>query len=152
VNCRRRAALALIEVLIVVVIMAILAAAVIPRMSTSTTDAKESLLRDHLRTMRMAIELYKTQHGGTPPPSKDHLTKATDAAGNLSPTGLVDATHPLGPYLPAIPQQPFSGSTNVRLISPIMTNPTAGPAPGLGWIYQSATGKLWVDHAGYVSW
>jgi prepilin-type N-terminal cleavage/methylation domain-containing protein len=146
------AGFALIEVLIVVVIMAILAAAVIPRMSTSQTDANEALIRDHLRTIRMAIELYKAQHGGAPPPTKNHLTTATDTAGNLSPTGPPDGTHPLGPYIKAYPQQPFSGSSNIRLISHAMVNPTLAPPPGLGWAYQATTGRFWVDHSTYASW
>jgi general secretion pathway protein G len=149
----------LIEVLIVVVIMAILAATIIPQMSSSTTDAKEALIRDHLRSLRTQLDVYKTQHLGQGPVGADGivnlaaLTKATDVSGNVSPTGLVDATYTLGPYLQGgIPVQPFSGNNSVRLEFGTTGLPVAIPAPGNGWIYRLATGEIFVDHASYVSW
>ncbi|MGD9723035.1 MAG: type II secretion system protein [Pirellulales bacterium] len=151
-KCARRAAFTLIEVLIVVVIMAILAGAIIPHMSDTNKDAKEALLRDHLRTMRAQIELYKVHHFGTPPGNaRTQLTGATDAYGNISPTGLADANYPYGPYLKDVPAQPFSGSTNMRLVTGTNT-PTPVNSPGVGWIYQATTGRLWVDHSGYFSY
>ncbi len=150
----RRSAFTLIEVMIVVVIMAILAGTIIPRMSNTTDDAKEALLRHHLRTFRMQIEVYKVQHNGKLPTGfsqLNQLTKATNAAGVVGPTNQPTATHPLGPYLPRIPDQPFSGSNHVQLITGAAT-PSFTAAPGNGWIYQFGTGKLWVDHADYSDW
>jgi hypothetical protein len=79
----------------------------------------------------------------------DQLTNATDAAGNVSPTGLADATYPLGPYLSKIPEQPFSEASNIGIVN---LSPTFTAAPGAGWLYQSGTGRFWVDHADYSSW
>ncbi len=137
--------------MIVVVIMSILAAVVIPRMSTSSTDAKESLLRHHLRTVRIQIEVYKAHHFGKPPGNaRSQLTSATDVNGNLSPTGLPDAAYPYGPYLKTFPAQPFSGLNSQRLSANLTPTPIA--APGLGWIYHGASGKFWVDHQQYFNW
>ncbi len=155
---KRPAGFTLIEVLIVVVIMAILAATIIPQMSSSTSDAKEAILRDHLRSLRTQLEVYKTQHLGNVPAgfgalNFQALTKATDVAGNLSPTGLVDANHPLGPYLQGgVPVQPFSGSTVVTLDFLGTNPPFTSPAPGGGWIYRAGTGEVFVDHPNYVNW
>src|SRR5262249_19992195 len=117
---RRHAAFTLIEVLIVVVIMAILAATIIPQFSTSTNDSRESTMKFNVQTVRSQIELYKNQHLGAYPAGTNNLeqlTKATDAQGTVSTTGLVDATHTLGPYLQggALPAQPFSGLTTVKV-------------------------------------
>jgi type II secretion system protein G len=144
----------LIEVLIVVVVMAILAAVVLPRFSDSANDAKKALLRQHLHTVRSQIELYKLQHNGAVPSafgSLQQLTKATNAAGGVSPTGEVTATYTLGPYLKKLPQQPFSGLATVTTVG-ATTNPTFTAAPGAGWIYQAGTGKFWVNHQDYQTW
>ena len=151
-NVRRTSAFTLVEVLIVVVIVAILAATIIPRLTDSSTDAKEALLRDHLRTLRSQIAVYKMHHKGIPPwgtNDMEQLTKATDADGNVSDTGLVDSTHPYGPYLKEMPVQPFSGSSTVSITT---VPPTFTPAPGGGWIYWIGKGKLYVDHQDYSSW
>jgi general secretion pathway protein G len=157
VSRARRGGFTLIEVLIVVVIMAVLAATIIPQFSTSTKDARESNLRFNLQTLRTQIELYKVQHNGTLPDGTQNLkqlTAASDSTGALSTSGQVDATHPFGPYVQgAIPSQPFSGSTTVRLDTGMAgTTPTATAAPGGGWIYRASTGEIWIDHPTYVTW
>ena len=152
-----RGGFTLIEVLIVVVIMAVLAATIIPQFSTSTKDARESNLKFNLQSLRTQIELYKVQHLGALPDGTLNLkqiTAATDATGALSTSGLVDGTHPFGPYiLGAVPQQPFSASNTVRLDTGMAgTTPTATASPGGGWIYRASTGEIWIDHPTYVTW
>jgi prepilin-type N-terminal cleavage/methylation domain-containing protein len=152
----RRGAFTLIEVLIVVVIMAVLAATIIPQFSTSAKDARESNLKFNLQSLRTQVELYKLQHGGSYPTGANNLeqlTKATDAAGAVSLTGLPDATHPLGPYVSGgLPAQPFSGLKTVTLDTGTAgTTPTATAAPGGGWIYRASTGEIWIDHPDYVN-
>ena len=79
------------------------------------------------------------------------LFSATDVAGNVSPTGQVDSTHPYGPYLRgSLPIQPFSGFNMLRNAPITLLTPM--PAPGAGWMYQASTGRFWVDHADYFSW
>jgi prepilin-type N-terminal cleavage/methylation domain-containing protein len=154
----RRNALTLIEVVIVVVIIAVLAATIIPQFSTSTKDARESNLKYNLQSLRTQLELYKVQHAGALPDGTNNLkqlTAATDATGALSTSGLVDGTHPFGPYIQggAIPPQPFSASNTVRLDTGMAgTTPTATASPGGGWIYRASTGEIWIDHPSYVTW
>ncbi len=152
----RRQGFTLLEVLIVIVIMAVLAATIIPQFSRHTRDVRESELKLDLQTLRTQIELYKLQHANTYPAGTNNLeqlTKATDAAGNVSPTGLPDAEHPLGPYIQggALPVQPFSGRNTVSLdSSPAGSPPTATSADTGGWIYRAATGEVFADHPQYV--
>ena len=152
----RRGAFTLIEVLIVVVIMAVLAATIIPQFSTSTKDARESSQKFNLQSLRTQLELYKVQHGGALPTGTNNLeqlTKATDSTGAVSTTGLVDSTHPFGPYVAnALPAQPFSGLNTVKLDTGAAgTAPTATAGVGGGWIYRAATGEIWIDHPSYVT-
>ncbi len=57
----------LVEILIVVIILAILAGVVIPQFSSSSDEAKLSVLQSDLATMRGAAELYYHQHNSTYP-------------------------------------------------------------------------------------
>src|SRR6266550_4666864 len=89
----------LIELVIVVVIIAIIGAIAIPRMSRGAAGAADSALTANVATMRKAIDLYSTEHGGTNPAVLtfvDQLTKYTDAQGGAQATK--DPTHIYGPY------------------------------------------------------
>ena len=133
----------LVEVLIVVVIMAVLAATIIPQFSDSTKNAKESTIKFNLHTMRSQIQLYKSQHDGdvptvTTPALLAELTSKTDLAGAIG-TG---ATHVYGPYIADIPVNPFNGLTTVKAATT-----SAGADGTSGWLYNAATGEIWVDYA-----
>src|SRR5947199_7781434 len=101
----RRSAFTLIEVLIVVVIMAILAATIIPQFTDSTKDAKSSTVKFNLHTLRSQIELYRTQHNGTPPSGTLAELKINTDATRAQGTG---ANFPYGPYLRDVPVNPYS--------------------------------------------
>lgn len=129
----------LVEVLIVVVIMAILAATIVPQFSNSTADAKKGSATFNLHTLRAQIELYKSQHGGTPPSlTLVELTSSTNSAGTVG-TG---ANFPYGPYIQAIPANPYTNSATVSAAG--ATPPTATVA-GAGWLYDATTGKIWIN-------
>ena len=141
----RQSGFTLVEVLIVVVIMAILAATIIPQFSDSTRDAKVSTTTFNLHTLRSQIELYKTQHNGVVPSGTlVELTVNTDADGNQG-TG---STFPYGPYIREIPDNPF---TNSNAITVIANDPAvAGDVTGnTGWLFNTTTGGIWIDHADY---
>lgn len=125
----RRNAFTLIEVLIVVVILAVLAATIIPQFSDSTTDAKQSVMEFDLRTLRSQIELYKA-HAGDYPTTLSDLT-ATTADG-------------YGPYIDAVPENPFNGSSDEAAVSAV---PTAPNGTGEGWLYMNSTGQVWANCA-----
>ena len=145
-----RSAFTLVEVLIVVVIMAILAATIIPQFSDSTKDAKASSAKFNVHTLRAQIELYKSQHDGTPPGSTlIELTRSTNTAGTQG-TG---ANFPYGPYIREIPKSPFNNAGTVKVIT---TNPAAvgdvTAANAGAWLYNATTGGIWLDHSDYYTY
>jgi len=121
----RRGAFTLIEVLIVVIIMAVLAATIIPQFADSTTDAKRSALEFNLHTMRSQAELYR-MHSGSYPATLTDLTSTT-------PDGY-------GPYIDAVPENPFNGSAAEAAVSSVPTGPNGS---GEGWLYMKTTGRIW---------
>jgi general secretion pathway protein G len=121
----RKRAFTLIEVLIVVIIMAVLAATIIPQFADSTTDAKRSAMEFDLHTMRSQAELYKMHSGSYPATLKD-MTSTT-------PDGY-------GPYIDAVPENPFNSSSAEAAVSSVPTGPNA---TGEGWLYMKSTGQIW---------
>ena len=64
---RSRSGFTLVEILIVVIILGILAAIVIPQFTNASNDARNNSIASTLQTVRSQIELFKIQHGDTPP-------------------------------------------------------------------------------------
>jgi len=137
-----RRGFSLIELVVVVVILGVLAAIAIPRTSRGAEGAADSALAADLATMRNAIELYRTEHGGAIPTEADfadQLTQYTNDAGDTSASKT--ATHIYGPYLSAIPAiklGPRKGSNGVA----------AADAVGIGWIYNETTGQITANATG----
>lgn len=146
-KARRNTGFTLVEVLIVVVIMAVLAATIIPQFADSTTDAKVSTLKFNLHTLRSQIELYRTHHDGDlPTGTLVELTKATNVSGAQG-TG---PNYPFGPYLRVLPDNPFTNSNTVTVIT--ASPATAAQVTGTGgWLFNTTTGELWADHEDYVT-
>lgn len=138
---KMRNAFTLIEILIVVVIMAILAATIIPQFTASTEDAEISTAEFNLATMRAQIELFKAQHGGTPP--------ALDTMNNTI-TELKDGKphkgKPFGPYVAAIPANTITGKADVIAGSNPIVVGDITTGNGGGWVYTAATGEIRLDH------
>jgi prepilin-type N-terminal cleavage/methylation domain-containing protein len=141
----------LIEVLIVVVIVAILAGTIITNFGSSTDDARKSSMKSNLRTMRSQIELYSVDHDNTYPQIQGNdlpqLYRATDAAGQMDVSGPL---YPHGPYIDAIPINPYDSSNKVTAVAVAGQDPT-GPVGTLGgWQYDPSTGEIWPNHKGYA--
>lgn len=136
----RRAAMTLIEVLLVIVIMAILAGVIIPRFVESTDVAKAGVAETNLNELRKQIELFKVQHGGSPP-----AAGLTDLVGTTNYGGRT-----YGPYVKTLPENPLSGSFVVKASAGrTVVVGDVTPAPGGGWIYASASGEVRIDHPDY---
>lgn len=147
----RRQAFTLIEVLLVVVIMAILAATVVSQFNSSTDDAKESALTFNLHALRSQIELYKLHHNGAAPAiSADTLPQLVSATNDSGAVGTPGASYPYGPYLVnGIPANPLTGS---KVVTPTATNPPAGASGSGGWLYHAASGMIWADSDGFLTY
>jgi len=132
----RRAGFTLVEILIVVIILGILASIIIGLFSNTSKDAGESALRDNLRSMRNAIQVYLAQHATYPALGsfEAQMTQYTDATGGTSATKT--ATHVFGPYILAMPPLPVGinkGQVDVT---------TTTYAAGFGWGYDDNTGSF----------
>ena len=132
---RKASGFTLVEILIVVIILGILAAIVIPQFTNASTDARKNSTTSLLQTLRSQIELYKLQHNDVAP----DITDSTNQWTKLTTQTESDGTAPeagdtvFGPYLQAAPRNPLNGNTTCA----------AAPAAGVGFVYNTTTGKLW---------
>jgi prepilin-type N-terminal cleavage/methylation domain-containing protein len=143
-HTNRRNGFTLIELVVVVVIIAIIAAIAIPKMSRGSAGAADSATTQDLATLRSALELYQTEHGGAYPSTSsaatmtNQLTEYTDSSGSAQASK--DSTHIYGPYLKSVPSLPVG--TNKGLATFTITGP-AGTGT-FGWFYDGAT--VWVNN------
>jgi len=156
---RNQKGFTLVEILIVVIILAILAGVVIPQFSSSSDEAKLSVLQSDLATMRGAAELYYHQHNSIYPGDVtsnysghatnaewlvDQLTLYTDVDGEA--VAAKDATHKYGPYIKkGIPVNPFNDLNTVDVDDAQTDLTLAVPDGGEGWKFYTQTGQLFAD-------
>lgn len=162
---RKQKGFTLVELLIVVIVLAVLAGIVIPQFSSSTEDAKESVIMSDLSTMRAAVELYYHQHNSVYPGDVtssydghatneewfvDQLTLYTDIDGVA--VAVKDATHKYGPYLKkGIPLNPFNDLDTVE-VDDAEDDLTAATDDGSeGWKFYTMTGQLFADDGAHGS-
>lgn len=131
---RARKAFTLVEVLIVVIILGILAAIVVPQFTDASTDAKVSSLSTNLQIIRGQIALYKLQHDDTLPALATFTDQMTLFSKEDGTTHATDrANYPLGPYLQAIPNNPYTSTNDV-------TEDARGATKA--WYYDEDTGEF----------
>jgi len=127
----------LVEILIVVIILGILASVVVAQFANVRAGTSDSALKDDLRWMRSAIQLYQVEHGRLPTLAsfEAQMTGYTNILGATSSTK--DATnYKFGSYMLSIPPLPVGTQSGKRGV----TGPTY--AAGFGWQYDEATGGL----------
>ncbi len=127
-KCERRA-FTLIELLIVVALVGILAAVIIPQFADSTTEAKTSAMDSNLQSFHYHLQRYEAENGVFPATLSDLLS--------VSPAGY-------GPYIDAVPENPFNFSSAEAAVNSVPAGPNAG---GEGWLYMKATGRVWANCA-----
>ena len=165
----------LVERLIVAIILAILAAIVVPQFAASTNDARASALRSNISNIRGAIDLYAQQHGGTFPAAvastggtctggtagtgaadtvaalTEQLTRYSNASGqtcsiqDIGGDGSIE--FPFGPYVKSdsLPANPVTDTAAVKFESTGDLAMRAQATPGLGWRYDTTSGKFIAD-------
>lgn len=144
----KKSGFTLVEILIVVVILGILAAIVVPQFTDASEQAKEASVRSDLQTIRSQIELYKAQHtAGHLPGSIAGVDFATAMTGKTDIAGAVAAAGAYGPYMRAIPTNPYNDLAVVAL------NGTPAVETTAGWNFNSTTGNFqaW-DNAAHSAW
>jgi general secretion pathway protein G len=130
----------LVEILIVVIILGILAAIVIPQFTNASNDARANSVQSTLQTIRSQIELFKIQHGDTPPVAAGMWSIMTGKS-NTTDTQTVNAAGVFGPYLQQAPVNPLNGKSAVG----------AAASTTVGWVYTTGSGNytIWaVNTAG----
>jgi len=137
---RKKHGFTLVEILIVVVILGILAAIVIPQFSQASLEARESSLKSNLQAVRSQIELYKIQHIENLPGTQgsvtfvNAMTNSTDSAGATTGTDY-------GPYMRAVPVNPFIPGTVTTLVNEGTTTPVVGDDTS-HWYFNTSTGEF----------
>jgi prepilin-type N-terminal cleavage/methylation domain-containing protein len=151
-------AFSLVELMIVVAVIGILAAIVVPKVQDYSKEAKEAAAKENLQTVRVAIELYASQHNGVPPgyPNNDvkaapaqltfilQLVKTTDASGFVGERGTPGFIY--GPYMPEFPKNPFNGIRGVLIVANGASFPAA--TGKFGYLYHPATKTFKLDKKG----
>lgn len=153
-------AFTLVEILIVVIILALIAAIVIPQVSSASVEAKENMLRENLRALRIQIACYMVQHRDAPPgypqgdttqvPTADmfiaQMTRYTDEYGNVSDAWTSQFCY--GPYLREIPGNPISQTDDILLIGVDEDLPVGNQS---AWLYQPTRPGFWTGYDGIDS-
>ena len=148
-RARHAAGFSLVELVIVVIILAILASVALPRLGTHAGSAAEAAAAADLRRLEDAIVRYAQEHQGQFP-GPDAPDVAAQLTGFTGVTGVVgparDMTHPLGPYLAAVPRCPIGSNASKPGADKVLISktspPTPNPADGAGWVYNPDTGEI----------
>jgi len=135
-------AFTLVEVLIVVTIIGILAAIVVPIFQDNVTIAREAAIKDTLRVLRNAIELYAVQHNDVPPGYYNN-----DPTQSVGWTIFWAQMVRDGKYIPELPENPFNESEIINVIPDGDALP-AEATGAYGWIYKPENKDFRIDWPG----
>lgn len=158
-----RKAFTLVELMIVVAILGILAAIVIPQIQGNTMQAKESAVKDTLRTWRNQIELYKLQHNGLAPgyiiigtlpvgasdaKLRDQFIGTSTLTGDSVSSQNPVAPYLYGPYLKSIPINPYNNLNTITYVSSGTLFSAVADGTSSGWLYKKETAEIRVNWTG----
>ena len=130
---KARIGFVLIQVSLVGAICSVGAGIVAPDFSARGTGAEEAHFLADLQTIRCQLELYKIQHNEQLPP--------TDSFASFEQALTTKDGLDRGPYLVAMPNNPFSGDRTVRFEE---GQNTAGE-DSAGWVFNRETGAFNAD-------
>ncbi|MDD5593541.1 MAG: type II secretion system protein [Candidatus Margulisbacteria bacterium] len=118
----------LIELVMVIVILGILAATALPRFIDLSAKARESAAKGALGGIRAAVAIQYASNA-----------VAGNAQYPASLTADLFADN-------QIPMEPYSNTNSVSYSS------VAPTGAGSGWVYDSTTGKVWINNSLYVTY
>jgi prepilin-type N-terminal cleavage/methylation domain-containing protein len=132
----QRSAFTLVEILIVVIILGILATIIIGIFGNTTKDAGGASLKDNLRSIRSAIQIYSAQHGRYPAQAtfEAQMTQYTNTTGATSTTRT--GTYSYGPYILTLPPLPVGTDKGATTVT------TTTYQAGHGWQYDATSGTF----------
>jgi len=137
-----RRAFSITELVIVVAILGIMAAIVVPCFRSEVTQAKDAAVKDHLRALRGAIELYATRHSGIAPGYADGTPSGVPDANSFTEQAVGEEG-----CLNRMPENPFNHLDTILMIGNNEVFPENGTGT-YGWIYQPATKTMCLDWPG----
>ncbi|GJM18845.1 MAG: hypothetical protein DHS20C14_10580 [Phycisphaeraceae bacterium] len=130
-NIQQRRGFTLVEILVVVVILGILAAVVIPRFGSATTEASTNATYYELQKVRRAIDVYMARNENQVPEVTTGFATWGALVGN-------------GEYLKSNPYNRYITTTNEgRVYAAADAAPDTVYQNNYGWIFNTATGELW---------
>ena len=155
----------LVELVVVILILGILAGVAAPRLLDTSGCAADNGLKQTLKVMRDAIELYAAEHGGVLPGAvsdganaagtgksfRRQLKFYSRADGQVSETDRVN--YPLGPYFrkfPNAPLGPQEDKATVKVVGdglPLTGNST----PVKAWKYDYTSGEFIFNYDAFCS-
>jgi len=130
---KARIGFAIIQVSLVGAICSVGAGIVAPDFSARGTGVEEARFLADVQTIRCQLELYKIQHNEKLPPTE------TFAGFENALTTRGDDNR--GPYLQAMPTNPFNGHKTVRFEE----GPSTAGAGKAGWVINTSTGAFRAD-------
>jgi prepilin-type N-terminal cleavage/methylation domain-containing protein len=132
----------LVELVIVVAVLGIMAAIVVPQFNSYSVQAKEAVVKDDLRILRGAIELYTGHNKGIPPGYPDNNPLNAPDYATFCNQLMVS-----GKFLKEVPDNPFNNLAEIKMLGNNENFPETSIA-GYGWIYQPATMKIKLNYSG----
>ncbi len=140
------------EFLIVATIIAVIIVSLTPFFLDANLEDDEHCVRHNLQKLRSEIERYRVDHAGLYPARLEDLIRPSNAGGEIGEAGHADADYPIAPYLRSIPENCFSTTAGGfrNRVKPITSDPPTlddlTPNNAGGWLYNSQTGGVWIDH------
>ncbi|HMO84416.1 MAG TPA: type II secretion system protein [Lacipirellulaceae bacterium] len=123
----RRCAFTLIELVVVIMILGILAAVAAPKLFNTSSTATENGVRQTLKIVRDAVQMYASQNGGAFPPC---TSTGADFKTALEP--FIRGAFPISPV----------GAKNSDVTPSTGATTTADATPTTGWKFNTQTGDF----------